>query len=138
MNPPESSAGKPNPFYRPAFGQVVRRQFLGLLAATFGWTLLPAAATAQEKKGKGGKGGKGGGDDSSKARGPVFQGDYVLPESLAEFAKVSLVFGRATDKAITASLLPATTMEAFLEFGSAKGKYARKTAVTPLPAPGWR
>ena len=134
MNPPESSAGKPNPFYRPAFGQVVRRQFLGLMAATFGWTLLPAAATAQEKKGKGGKGGKGGGDDSSKARGPVFQGDYVLPESLAEFAKVSLVFGRATDKAITASLLPATTMEAFLEFGPAKGKYGRKTAVTPLPA----
>ena len=116
MRPDDSAPGKPNPFYKPAFGQVVRRQFLGLMAATFGWTLLPAVA--QEKKGKGGgKGGKGGGgDDSSKARGPVFQGEYVLPESLAEYSKVSLVFGRATDKAITASLLPASTMEAFLEY----------------------
>ncbi|NDB06975.1 MAG: hypothetical protein EBX95_14925, partial [Acidimicrobiia bacterium] len=99
MNPVDPSAGKPNPFYKPAFGQVVRRQFIGLLAATFGWTLLPSAS-AQEKKGKGGgKGGKGGGggDDSSKARGPVFQGEYVLPESLAEYSKLSLIFGRATD-----------------------------------------
>lgn len=135
MNPAEDpSSGKPNPFYKPAFGQVVRRQFIGLMAATFGWTLLPSAS-AQEKKGKGGgKGGKGGGDDSSKARGPVFQGEYVLPESLAEFSKVSLIFGRATDKAITASLLPASALEAFLEIGTAKGKYTRKTAVTPLPS----
>ena len=135
MNPAEDpSSGKPNPFYQPAFGQVVRRQFIGLMAATFGWTLLPSAS-AQEKKGKGGgKGGKGGGDDSSKARGPVFQGEYVLPESLAEFSKVSLIFGRATDKAITASLLPASALEAFLEIGTAKGKYTRKTAVTPLPS----
>ena len=58
MNPVDSSDGKPNPFYQPAFGQVVRRQFIGLMAATFGWTLLPSAS-AQEKKGKGGgKGGK--------------------------------------------------------------------------------
>ena len=133
MSSPDSSSGKPNPFYKPAFGHVVRRQFLGLMAATLGWTMLPSAS-AQEKKGKGGKGGKGGGDDSSRARGPVFQGEYVLPESLSEFTKVSLIFGRATDKAITASLLPAATMEAFLEFGPAKGKYVRKTPVTALPA----
>ena len=134
MHPEDPSVGKPNPFYQPAFGQVVRRQFIGLMAATFGWTLLPSVS-AQEKKGKGGgKGGKGGGDDSSKARGPVFQGEYVLPESLAEYSKVSLIFGRATDKAITASLVPASTMEAFLEIGTAKGKYTRKTAVTQLPS----
>jgi hypothetical protein len=134
MHPEDPSVDKPNPFYQPAFGQVVRRQFIGLMAATFGWTLLPSVS-AQEKKGKGGgKGGKGGGDDSSKARGPVFQGEYVLPESLAEYSKLSLIFGRATDKAITASLLPASTMEAFLEIGTAKGKYTRKTAVTPLPS----
>ena len=125
---------KPNPFYKPSFGQVVRREFIGLMAATFGWTLLPASGLAQEKKGKGGKGGKGGGDDSSRARGPAFQGDYVLPESLAEFAKLSLIFGRATDRAVTASLLPASAMEAFLEIGTAKGRYDRKTAVTALPA----
>jgi len=117
MSDVDPSAGKPNPFYKPAFGQVVRRQFIGLLAATFGWTLLPSAS-AQEKKGKGGKGGKGGGDDSSRARGPVFQGEYVLPESLADYAKVSLIFGRASDKAITASFVPASTLEAFLEIGT--------------------
>jgi len=107
MNDADLTSGKPNPFYKPAFGQVVRRQFLGLMAATFGWTLLASSAAAQEKKGKGGKGGKSGGDDSSKARGPAFQGEYVLPESLAEYAKLSLIFGRATDKAITASFVPA-------------------------------
>lgn len=126
---------KPNPFHRPAFGQVVRRQFIGLLAAAFGWTIL-SPASAQEKKGKGGgKGGKGGGDDSSKARGPVFQGDYVLPEALAEFARLSLIFGRATDRAITASLLPASPLEAFLEIGTAKGRYLRRTPVSLL-SPG--
>ena len=98
MSSEDPSSGKPNPFYQPAFGHVVRRQFIGIMAATFGWTLLPSAS-AQEKKGKGaGKGGKGGGgDDSSKARGPAFQGEYVLPESLAEFSKLSLIFGRATN-----------------------------------------
>jgi hypothetical protein len=135
MNPVEDpSTGKPNPFYKPSFGTVIRREFLGLMAATFGWTLLPSSALAQEKKGKGGKGGKGGGDDGSKARGPAFQGEYVLPESLAEYAKLSLIFGRATHKAITASLLPVSAMEAFLEIGTAKGKYIRKTSVTALPA----
>jgi hypothetical protein len=33
--------------------------------------------------------------------------------TFSEYAKVSLIFGRATDKAITASLLPAATMEGF-------------------------
>lgn len=125
---------KLNPFYKPALGTVVRRQFLGLMAAMFGWTLLSSPLSAQEKKGKGGKGGKGGGDDSSKARGPTFQGEYVLPASLAEFTKISLIFGRATDKAITASLVPKEATEAFLEIGTAKGKYVKKTAVTMLAA----
>ena len=138
MNPAEGpSSGKPNPFYKPAFGTVVRRQFLGLMAATFGWTML-SPASAQDAtgkgKGKGGKGGKGGGDDQSKARGPVFQGEYVLPESLAEYSKLSLIFGRATERAITASFVPASTLEAFLEIGTAKGKYTRKTSVTQLPS----
>ena len=61
MEPKDPSKGKPNPFYKTAFGYVKRRQFLGLLAVTFGWTLLPYAS-AQEKKVKGGK-------DTSKARG---------------------------------------------------------------------
>jgi len=49
MNDADPSSGKPNPFYKPAFGQVVRREFLGLMAATFGWTLLATTASAQEK-----------------------------------------------------------------------------------------
>ena len=132
----ETKGERLNPFYRPVveFSGLVRREFLGLMAATFGWTLLSSPLSAQEKKGKGGKGGKGGGDDSSKARGPSFQGEYVLPASLAEFAKVSLIFGRATDKAITASLVPKEATEAFLEIGTAKGKYVKKTAVTLLAA----
>ena len=128
MDPHTPSEGKPNPFYKTAFGHVQRRQFIGLLAATFGWTLLPSAS-AQEKKGGGGKGGK---DDSSKARGPVFKGDYVLPENLSEFSKLSLIFGRATDKSITASLVPDSSMEAFLEIGTSKNKYVRKTAIAQL------
>ena len=55
MNLAEDPApGKLNPFYKPSFGKVIRREFLGLMAATFGWVMLPATGDAQEKKGKGG------------------------------------------------------------------------------------
>ncbi|MEI6606462.1 MAG: hypothetical protein WCP35_14220, partial [Verrucomicrobiota bacterium] len=89
-----ASPEKPNPFYQPAASAFMRREFLGLMSATIGWTFLPCAA-AQDASGKGGKNAKNGkGDDKSKARGPVFQGEYVLPASLAEFSKLSVVLGR--------------------------------------------
>jgi len=106
----------------------MRREFLGLMTATLGWTFLPCVS-AQDAKGKGGKG-----DDKSKARGPAFQGEYVLPETLAEFSKLSVVLGRVTDKSVTASALAKEPMEGFFEIGAVPGKYSRKTAVTAFRA----
>ncbi|MEY4272818.1 MAG: hypothetical protein RL250_1684 [Verrucomicrobiota bacterium] len=128
---------KPNPFFlqTPPLPPVERRHFLGLLALTCGWTMLSAAEG--DKKGKGGggkgKGGGGGGDDQSRARGPAFQGDYVLPETLADYARLSVVLGRASDKAVTISLLAAEAMEAVIELGTAPGKYGRKVGPLTLP-----
>ena len=70
MDPKDPSEGKPNPFYKTAFGYVERRQFLGLLAVTFGWTLLPHAS-AQEKKAKAVK---------------------ILPKLADQFSKVSTFY----------------------------------------------
>jgi len=131
MRPPNLPAEKPNPFYQPILNFAGRREFIGLMAATFGWAFLPSAF-AQETKPKGGKG-RQGGEDQSKARGPVFQGAYVLPESLAEFAALSVVLGRATDNSITASALARETMEGYFEIGTASGHYARKTATETFP-----
>jgi hypothetical protein len=126
---------RPNPFFVPEkdFSVVARRHFLGLMALTCGWTIVHAAEG--DKKGKGGGKGKGsgGGDDQSRARGPSFQGDYVLPESLAEYSRLSLILGRASDKSVTASFLASEAMEGFLELGVAPGKYTRK--VGPLAFP---
>lgn len=100
MNPEHLSelSAKPNPFYLKAtqLQPVDRRHFLGLLALTCGWTMVSAAEA--EKKGKGGKGKSGAGDDQSRARGPSFQGEYVLPEALAEFSRLSVVLGRASTR----------------------------------------
>ncbi|MEI6248206.1 MAG: metallophosphoesterase [Verrucomicrobiota bacterium] len=129
---PERSA-KPNPFFLQAakLPPVDRRHFLGLLALTCGWTMVSAAEG--DKKGKGGGGKGGGGDDQSKARGPSFQGEYVLPEALAEFSRLSVVLGRASDKTVTLSLLAAEAMEAVIELGTTPGKYARKIGPLTLP-----
>ena len=141
MTPADLPPEKPNPFYRPVLNFVGRRQFIGLMAATFGWAFLPRsfAQEAEPKDGKGGKGGNGrkggaGGEDQTKARGPVFHGEYVLPESLAEFAALSLVLGRATATSITVSALAKETLEGFFEFGTAAGNYTRKTAVVAFAA----
>jgi len=135
MTPEQMSErpAKPNPFYLKAsqFQPVDRRHFLGLLALTCGWTMVSAAET--EKKGKGGKGKGGAGDDQSRARGPSFQGEYVLPEALAEFSRLSVVLGRASDKTVTLSLLAAEAMEAVIELGTTPGKYARKIGPLTLP-----
>ncbi len=121
-----------NPFYRASVWvpSLVRRQFLGLMALSFGWIVLrgadPAVAEVGKGKGKGGKGGKAGAEDSTRARGPVFSGDYVLPAALAEFDRLSVVLGRASDKSVTASLLAKDATEVILEVGIASGKYTRK------------
>ena len=131
MSDPKSD--RPNPFYRPALGPVLRRHFIGLMAATFGWTLLPAAES--EKKPKGGGGGKKGSDgyDSARARGPAFVGDYALPAALAEYARVSVVLGRPTDVAMTFSVLAAETIEGYIEIGEVSGQYTRRTPLATFP-----
>ena len=126
MSPADQEPARPNPFYlqddapTPSF---LRRKFLavmGLLAA------LPAFGQQKPKGGGGKKKGQGG--DTSKASGPSFKGDYVLPKELSEYAKVSLILGRATDKSVVASVLSAEAAEGFLEVGTAPGRYSRKTA----------
>ncbi len=131
---------KPNPFYRASnyIPPIVRRKFIGLMALTFGWVVARAedapVPETPRGKGKGGKGGGGGGGggDNSKARGPMFRGEYVLPENLAEYAQLSVVLGRATNQEVTASLLAKEPMEAFLEIGTASGKYTRKVGPVNL------
>ncbi len=132
MSSPASPSEKPNPFYLPPDVFPGRREFIGLMAASFGWALLPSAF-AEDSKPKTQKGDRGG-EDQTRARGPVFRGPYALPESLAEFAALSVVLGRATDNAITTSVLSQEPMEGFFEIGTAPGRYSRKTAVTKFPA----
>jgi hypothetical protein len=132
MSSPNLPAEKPNPFHQPVLNFAGRREFIGLMAATFGWAFLPSVS-GQEARPKGDKGDKGG-EDQTKARGPAFQGAYVLPDSLAEFAALSVVLGRATDNSITASALAKEAMEGFFEIGTTPGRYSRKTALTKFPA----
>ncbi|GBL29881.1 hypothetical protein EMGBS10_10310 [Opitutia bacterium] len=139
MRPTPDPVAKPNPFFGTSRGvpAFVRRQFVSLMALTFGWAVLRGAEGDKKGKGGGGKGkgggGGGGGDDQAKARGPVFQGDYVLPAALADFARLSVILGRATDKSVTASLLAKEAMEATIELGTAPGKYTRKLGPLVLP-----
>jgi hypothetical protein len=52
----------------------------------------------------------------------------VLPEALASFQTLSVVLGRATDKAMTVSALAKEPTEAYLEVGTASGRYTHTTA----------
>jgi len=135
MNDPISEP--PNPFYQPLsyVSNLVRRRFIGLMTTSFGWTFLPSSASGQEPRRGGGRAARDEpeGEDSSKARGPAFQGDYILPDALKEFAALSLILGSATDKSITASVLANDAMEGFLDVGIYPGKYVHKTPLTPFP-----
>jgi hypothetical protein len=46
-------------------------------------------------------------------------------------AGIGLVLGRPTDRAIAASVLAPTAIEAFIEYGTAPGQYSQKTPVEP-------
>jgi len=115
---------KLNPFYKQPEIDLDRREFLAVVAV--GVTYVATSANAADPPPVEGRPkGKGGGGRS---------GDFVLPSKLAEFAELSVVLGRATDRSVTASLLSQSAAEGFLEIGTASGKYTRKTPLTKLPA----
>ncbi len=94
-----------------------RRTFLGAAGAVAGGlTFLPEWADAQQK-------------------GPRPADNYVLPAALAEYNAVSVVLGRVSDRAVTASILTREKLEAFVEYGTETGKYEQKTKPITL-APG--
>lgn len=129
---------RPNPFYRPDLPALVRRRFLGLMGLLLGGAALGGAETALPKASaeepRPRKGGGKGGQDTARARGPSFKGDYVLPASLAAFAEVSVVLGRTTRDRTTVSVVAARAMEGYVEYGLDPAKLDRRTAPMPLPA----
>ena len=102
-----------------------RRTFLGILASALTWLLMPAhgQATNQGPAKKGGRGGRRRKDAD----------EYPLPSELAAFGLLSLVLGRASDRAVTVSALAKETMEGYFEYGRASGAYTRKTDQVALP-----
>ena len=103
-----------------------RRHFLALLTTALSWLVVPAFGQQFEPKErkKGREGGKRGGDPD----------EYSLPAELAEFAWLSLVLGRVTDRAVTVSALAQETLEGVFEIGTETAKYERKTDVLTLAA----
>lgn len=94
--------------------RISRRQVLALLASIPAWFALGGMV---QKKKKGGR-----------------EIEYRLPESLAEFERISVILGRATGTSITASLLANEAVECYLEHGSASGALSKKTEVIKLEA----
>ena len=92
-----------------------RRAFLGAAGAVVGGlTLFPETADGRQK----GKNAANGG--------------YVLPSNLAMYNALSLVFGRAGDRAITANLFAQDKLEAVVEYGTQPNKYSSRTPPVTL------
>lgn len=101
-----------------------RRKFLGILASSLAWFLLPARAQEDNPPDERRRGGRNKRDSE----------DYVLPSELAAFALLSLVLGRVTDRSATVSALAAEPAEGFFEFGTSQGKHDRRTGLLALAA----
>lgn len=104
-------------------GYTPRRSFLGMLAGAAAWLSAQwNGAFGQDTRKPPGK-------NQGKRR----EGGYVLPHELEAFQKLSVVLGRVTSQSITVSLLSQEAGEAYLEYGTASGKYTKKTKVCSLP-----
>ena len=103
-----------------------RRKFLGVLAATLAWVMLPV--TAQENNPSGRKRGGPGG------RGRRGREDYLLPSELAAFTALSLVLGRVSDRLVTVNSLAQESLEGFFEYGTSAGNYSNKTGLLNFAA----
>ena len=101
-----------------------RRNFIGFVASALGWLLLPAKAQRGDSDRPKRWGGSGNRSD----------GDFVLPPELAQFAGLSLVLGRITDRSVTVSTLAHEMLEGFYEYGTAPGRYGHRTGLTSFAA----
>jgi hypothetical protein len=106
-----------------------RRTFLGILASAVAWLITPARGqtTQPAPRQRGGQGGGGGGRGHRDV-------DYVLPPELKEFALLSLVLGRVSDRSVTVSALSKEPMDAYFEYGTKSGEYTSKTKPVTLAA----
>lgn len=117
-----------NPFYEGV--PIDRRAFLGMVGGTVGMSLaaMSGDVAAQTRPGS---------DRGGRGEGPGRRGggeQFVLPAALAEYAELSVVLGRVTDKSIHASVLSRSPTEGYIELGTAAGRYATRTPVKSLPA----
>lgn len=101
---------------------ITRRAFLGIIGAGAAWVATSAFAL------------QGGGDGRKNGGRRRRRDDYALPANLTEFAALSLVLGRPTDKSVTVSVLAKDPLEGYLEYGTESGRYAHKTGVIAWPA----
>ncbi len=76
-----------------------------------------------------------GGHENGQRRGRGDAGEMAMPADVAELQRFSIVLGRPTEKSVTANLLSAEAIDAFIEFGGASSVYSRKTETMRL-APG--
>ena len=86
---------------------LTRRNFLGILATTLAWLVIPTFAQ----------------DESS-----------LLDRQKKPGGDLSLVLGRISDRAVTVSTMANTTVEGYFEYGTATGTYPHKTSVIAFPA----
>ena len=91
---------------------VSRRTFLGILASALAW-FVPSAFAQKEGSSKGA------GKNERRKR---EDDNYALPRDLAEFALLSLVLGRVSDRSVNMSALAKESMEGYFEYGTAPGK----------------
>ena len=87
-----------------------RRKFFHVLAVAFGLFVLPSRAqvdASQERKHNG----------KDKKR-HIDDGDYTLPGELSDFATLSLVLGRVSDRSVIVSILSTMDLEGYFEYGT--------------------
>lgn len=106
---------------------ISRRRLLAAIAALPGLSTFRAFAQGQNT-GRGQTQGRGGQGRGGKQR----QASYSLPETLAEFATLSVVLGRISDKSATLSTVATEPMECYIEYGKKPGDFAQHTETVQL------
>jgi hypothetical protein len=97
-----------------------------ILALMLGLVLTTPSGWAQG----GGRGGRK--DGGQRGGGPAREA--VLPADMAAVTALSAVAGRPTNQSIAVSLLSGSAGEAFVEYGTASGHYANKSAAVAVTA----